>query len=66
MYSTCNLKRQDDLDKVAAAIEQAASESEITESESEWLLKVVQKAKDGQWEAAEQEVRSILEDQTDV
>lgn len=65
LYSTCNLKRENDLDKVADAIEQAASASEITESESEWLLEVVQKAKDGQWEAAEQEVRSILQDQTE-
>ena len=66
LYSTCNLKRENDLDKVADAIEKAASASEITESESEWLLEIVQKAKDGQWEAAEQEVRSILEDQTEV
>ena len=66
LYMTCNLKREKDLDKVSELIRQAASDSELSESESELLLNIVAKAEDGEWEAAEQEVRSILEDQTDL
>jgi hypothetical protein len=66
LYSTCNLKRENDLDRVSEIIEQAASASEISESESEWLMAIVAQAKAGDWAAAEQEVRSILEDQTDL
>lgn len=66
LYSTCNLKREKDLDKVSEVIEQAFSASELSESESEWLMAIVEQARSGEWESAEQEVRSIMEDQTDL
>lgn len=66
LYTTCNLKREKDLDTVSELIRQAASDSEISESESELLLSIVAQAEGGAWEAAEQEVRTILEDQTDL
>ncbi len=63
LYSVCNLKRQDDLDKVTDVISQAVSRSELSKSESEWLMSIVEQAKSGEWSAAAEEARSILKDQ---
>lgn len=66
LYSVCNLKRQDDLDKVSDVISQAVSTSELTESEAEWLMVILEQARAGDWEAAALEARSVLQDQTDL
>ena len=66
LYTVCNLKRQDDLDKVADAISTAESASELNEGESGWLIEIVEQARSGEWEAAELESRLILEDQVDL
>jgi len=66
LYSVCNLKRQDDLDKVTDAISQAVTNSELSEAESEWLLAIVEQARIGEWDAAAQEAHSILKDQVDL
>ena len=65
MYLVCNMKRQDDLDKVAVVISEAAAASEISESESEWLMGIVEGVRAGEWEAAGLEARSILQDQVE-
>ena len=66
LYSVCNLKRQDDLDRISEAISRAASNSELSESESGWLMAIVEQARSGEWEAAAEEARSILQDQVDL
>jgi len=66
LYSVCNLKRDGDLDKVTNVISKAATDSELSDDESEWLLAIVQKARNGEWEAAAQEAHSILKDQVDL
>lgn len=63
LYSVCRLKRQEDLDKVTEAISAAAAKSELSEAESEWLSAIVEQARSGEWDAAAEEARAILEDQ---
>lgn len=66
LYSVCNLKREGDLDKVTDTISKAVTNSQLSEDESEWLLAIVEKARNGEWEVAAQEAHSILKDQVDL
>ena len=66
LYSVCNLKREGDLDKVTDTISKAAANSKLSEDESEWLLAIVEKARNGEWETAAQEAHSILKDQVNL
>lgn len=65
LYSVCNLKRKDDLDKVSDAISAAVKTAELSKTESEWLTAIVEQARSGEWEEAADEARAILQDQID-
>lgn len=63
LYTACNCRNEEHLDKACEALETAAESEEITEKEAKWLMAIVDQAREGEWELAATEARSILEDQ---
>lgn len=63
LYSACNRHSAEHLDKACEALESAAEAEEISESEKTWLMAIVDQARDGEWDSAALEARTILEDQ---
>jgi hypothetical protein len=63
LYSACNLEQSDRLEIVGNLINSSLAASEITEAESEWLREIVSQGEAGQWKAASEQARRILEDQ---
>lgn len=65
LYSACNRRSEEHLEKVEALTEAARESGEITDRESQWIREIVEQARNGEWEPATLESRAILEDQAD-
>lgn len=63
LYSICNRKDATRLEEFATGLQQATEAGEITERESEWLMDIVQKGRQENWEPAMKMCRRMMEDQ---
>lgn len=63
LYSVSNLKRADGLEKVERLISESLQAEEITDTEADYLREILQQCRDGEWDDAQQECRSLMEDQ---
>ena len=63
LYSVCNLEDESRLEKVKAAIFASSEASEITESEKDSLLAIVEKAGENQWHPAMLDARTLMSEQ---
>jgi|GEM_PF-576102 len=63
LYSACNRRSEEHLEKVEALTEAARESGEITDRESQWIREIVEQARNGEWEPATLESRALLEDQ---
>lgn len=65
LYSICNRKDGGRLETVEKLIASSLGSDEISSSESEWLLDIVEKAKSSDWTGAMQDARVMMMDQVD-
>ncbi|QDT45289.1 hypothetical protein Pan241w_54090 [Gimesia alba] len=63
LYSVCNQKSEERLLVVEKLIQSSLEQNEINESEAQWLNEMITQAREGDWEAAMQESRQMMEDQ---
>ena len=63
LYSICNRKDVPRLKEVEALIVTASDSSELSASEQEWLLAIVEKARAGKWTYAMQDARVMMSEQ---
>lgn len=67
LYSTCKAQDERRLDKVEAILneEETLSENQVTAREKRWLSRIIQKARNGNWESAAKAARRMMEDQVE-
>lgn len=63
LYNVTNRKRSDKLDEVNDLITSSKREGTITAQEADWLLGVIDNARDGDWETAQKTARQMMHDQ---
>ncbi|MFG0332969.1 MAG: hypothetical protein ACF8TS_06355 [Maioricimonas sp. JB049] len=63
LYSACNRRSEEHVEKVDALAGAALKADEITEKESRWIRQIVEQARGGKWEPAALEARQMMEDQ---
>ncbi len=63
LYSTCNQRDANRLEKVAGLIAQAHDKGEISAAEQRWLSGIIRQGRDGDWDAASQAVRDLMKEQ---
>lgn len=63
LYSICNRQDEPRLVKVEQTISTGAESSELSASEKEWLLAIVEKARAGEWSYAMQDARVMMTEQ---
>lgn len=61
LYSACLNKNKDHLNKA----EEMVSSSELTAHERKWLVAIIKKAQEGNWESASNDARRMMEDQVE-
>ena len=63
LYSTCNQHDEHRLDTISQMLASAHAKDEITGTELRWLEAIVSQARRGDWDAAGERVRRLMEDQ---
>lgn len=63
LYTVCNLKSPQRLEKVELQLQQASADQDLSEQEKKWLLDIVSLAKRNQWDAAAKSARRMISDQ---
>lgn len=63
LYSATNLKQVERLNAVESLIEEAVKAQEITAQEADYLSDIITRAREGDWEKAQEETRALMEDQ---
>ena len=63
LYNVTNRKRGEKLDEVNNLITSSKREGTITTQEADWLLEIVNDAREGNWEAAQKTARQMMRDQ---
>lgn len=63
LYNVTNRKRSEKLDEVNNLITSSKREGTITTKEADWLLEIVNDAREGNWEAAQKTARQMMRDQ---
>ena len=62
-YSACNRKDTDTLNELVELIQAGQTTGELSKQESGWLIDIIETARSGDWDAAMQEARQLLDDQ---
>lgn len=65
LYSVTNRQDRDGLERIQAQLQQRQSDGSLSAAESDWLNKIVSAAASGDWEAANQAARQVMEDQVE-
>ena len=65
LYSICNRRDADRLEKFSTSLAKAQNAGEVTEKEQAWLEDIVEDAKVGEWEEATAKARRLMEDQVE-
>ena len=63
LYSITNRQASDALDPVSDQIADSLSAGELSPSEAEWLTELIDDSRTGDWQAANQAARKMMEDQ---
>ena len=63
LYGVTNRKRSEKLNEVNNLITSSEQEGTITSEEADWLLGVIDDARQGNWETAQQTARKMMRDQ---
>ena len=63
LYGVTNRKRSEKLNEVNNLITSSEQEGTITSEEADWLLGVIDDARQGNWETAQQTARQMMRDQ---
>ena len=63
LYNVTNRKRSEKLDEVNNLITSSKREGTITPKEADWLLEIVDDAREGNWETAQKTARQMMRDQ---
>ncbi|MBD3672282.1 MAG: hypothetical protein HUJ26_02035 [Planctomycetaceae bacterium] len=63
LYSATNLKQTDRLNAIESLIEESLKQEELSDREAAYLKEIIETARAGDWEDAQQEVRELMEDQ---
>lgn len=63
LYSVCNRHDEPRLTDVAAQIETARGQEELSDQEADWLADIVATAQAGEWQDATQDARQLMETQ---
>jgi hypothetical protein len=63
LYSVCNQRDLNRLEKVVAMIETDFREQKISDRDHQYLMGLVRKAKAGEWNEAQESIRQLLEAQ---
>lgn len=65
LYSVCNRHDEPRLSTVALQIETAATESQLSGQEADWLYDIVSTAQSGEWQEATRDARRLMEAQVE-
>ncbi len=65
LYSLTNRRQTEKLDRVSDLILKSQQAGDLTEEEVEWLKSIIDDARRGQWQAAQQEARQMMSDQVE-
>ena len=65
LYSICNRNDADRIVVVEQTINDSHAEAAITDSEKDWLLDIVEKARNADWETAMQDARLMMMEQVE-
>ena len=63
LYSACNRQSSEHVQRIADKLEVARARSELQPREYQWLRQISERALRGDWEAASQSIRRLMEDQ---
>lgn len=63
LFSACNQKKVDKVNEIGVLIEQDAQKGQLASRETRWLQAIITQASNGNWDRANREIRSIMEDQ---
>ena len=63
LYSVCNRKDESRLGSVEQLIADAATAEELSSSEHDWLLAIVEAGRGGNWDSAAKDARRMMEEQ---
>jgi hypothetical protein len=63
LYNVTNRRRSEKLDQVSDLIAVSKQEGQITEQEVEWLERIIEDARDGDWQTAQKMARRMMSDQ---
>ena len=63
LYSICNRKDAGRLDVIETQIKEDTDAGQLNEQEADWLLAIVEDARQADWQAAGQAARRMMEDQ---
>ncbi len=63
LYSVANRQRSEKLDAVSHQISESQRDGKITEREAEWLRRIIDDARQGEWQTAQQVARQMMDDQ---
>ncbi|MDG2409985.1 MAG: hypothetical protein P8M53_13330 [Pirellulales bacterium] len=63
LYNVTNRKRSEKLDQVSDLIAVSRQDGQITEQEVEWLERIIEDARDGDWQTAQKTARQMMSDQ---
>lgn len=61
LYSACNGKRANKVEKIVGMIEQSVAAGELSQQEATWLIGIAGNALEGKWKSASAAVRSLME-----
>jgi hypothetical protein len=63
LFSACNRRDSNRIPAIEAQIDLVADQGELGKQEAKWLRAVVLKAKAEKWEAAQRDIRNLMEQQ---
>ena len=63
LYSACNRQSMEHVVRVQELVDRHLAQGQISDREANWLHEMIEQARDGHWESAALERRSLLEDQ---
>ena len=63
LYSVTNRRRSEKLYQVSGLIAASQQEGQITEQEVEWLERIIEDARNGDWQTAQKVARQMMSDQ---
>ncbi len=64
IHGICNREQTENLPVAEKLVEDSLLDGSISEKEAGWLLRIIETARSGDWDAAESEAKRLMSDQT--